>query len=114
MNLVWNSLLSMAGGWFFLSVCEAFTLGDHDYRLPGIGAYMAVAVEEGNTRAMIYGVVAMVILIVTMDFFIWRPILAWVQKFRLEEVPGVAPTEPLMGVVIRESRLVRYIKLVRR
>ena len=44
MNLVWNSLLSMSGGWFFLSVCEAFTLGDREYRLPGVGAYMATAI----------------------------------------------------------------------
>jgi NitT/TauT family transport system permease protein len=113
-NLVWNSLMSMAGGWFFLSACEAFTLGDKDYRLPGIGSYMAVAIAEGNSRAMIFGVIAMVLLIVSMDFVIWRPLLAWVQRFRLEDVPGVAPEEPLMGLVLRESRLVRWIKLIYR
>src|SRR5215468_1987748 len=64
MNLVWNSLMSMSGGWFFLSVCEAFTLGDHQYRLPGVGAYMATAIASGNVSAMIGGVVAMSLLIV--------------------------------------------------
>src|SRR5215831_11088883 len=71
MNLVWNSLLSMSGGWFFLSVCEAFTLGDHQYRLPGIGAYMATAIARGNASAMVGGVVAMSLLIVFMDILIW-------------------------------------------
>ena len=113
-NLVWNSLMSMAGGWFFLSACEAFTLGDRDYRLPGIGSYMAVAISQGDSRAMISGIIAMILLIVSMDFVIWRPMLAWVQRFRLEDVPGVAPEEPLMGLVLRESRLVRWIKLVYR
>src|SRR5579864_7284293 len=64
MNLVWNSLLSMSGGWFFLSVCEAFTLGDQEYRLPGIGAYMATAIAQGNASAMIGGIVAMSLLII--------------------------------------------------
>ncbi|MGK5086936.1 ABC transporter permease subunit [Bdellovibrionota bacterium FG-2] len=111
-NLAWNSLMSMAGGWFFLSVCEAFTLGDRDFRLPGIGSYMAKAVSEGNTLAMALGVMAMVTLIITMDIFFWRPVLAWVQKYRLEDVPGVAPPEPLMRLIMRESRIVRWLKLL--
>ena len=52
-GLVWNSMMSMAGGWFFLTVNEAFTLGDHDFRLPGVGSYMAVAIERGDTSAMV-------------------------------------------------------------
>ena len=47
-GLVWNSMMSMAGGWFFLTVNEAFTLGDHDFRLPGIGSYMSVAIDRGD------------------------------------------------------------------
>jgi NitT/TauT family transport system permease protein len=110
-NLAWNSLLSMAGGWFFLIPCEAMTLGEREYRLPGIGAYMDVAIKQGNNRAIAMAVIAMVLLIVLMDFAIWRPILSWVQKFRLEQVAGVAPTEPLMQIWIRESKIVRWITL---
>ena len=110
-NLAWNSLLSMAGGWFFLSVCEDFTLGKREFRLPGVGSYMAVAVAENDHAAMLMGVVAMVVLIVTMDFLIWRPILAWVQRFRLDGVPGTPKEEPFMGMVIRESRLIRWVRL---
>lgn len=113
-NLAWNSLMSMAGGWFFLSVCEAFTLGNREYRLPGIGSYMATAITAGDTGAMLLGVFAMVLLIVVMDFVIWRPIMAWVQRFRLEEIVGAAAEEPLMGVFIRESRILRWVKLLYR
>lgn len=111
MNLVWNSLMSMSGGWFFLSVCEAFTLGDQQYRLPGIGAYMATAIVQGKVSAMVAGVVAMSVLIVVMDVLIWRPVLAWAHQFRLEDIPGFTSTEPLMRNLVRESTLLRSLKL---
>jgi NitT/TauT family transport system permease protein len=85
MGLVWNSMMSMAGGWFFLMINEAFVLGDHDFRLPGIGSYMSVAVARGDTKAMFLAVVAMVTMIVVLDQLLWRPVVAWAQKFRLEE-----------------------------
>jgi NitT/TauT family transport system permease protein len=110
-NLAWNSLLSMAGGWFFLIPCEAITLGDKEYRLPGIGAYMDVAIKKGDSQAVAMAVIAMVLLIVMMDFVIWRPILSWVQKFRLEEISGISNTEPLMKLWIRESKIVRWVQL---
>src|SRR5215813_12325390 len=109
MNLVWNGLMSMSGGWFFLSVCEAFTLGNQQYRLPGIGAYMATAIARGNPSAMLAGIVAMSLLIVFMDILIWRPVLAWAHQFRLEEVPGFTVTEPLMKNLVRDSGLLRSL-----
>src|SRR5712692_9990758 len=63
-GLVWNGMLSMAGGWFFLMVNEAFRLGEHDYRLPGIGSFMSVALDQGNVKAMALAIAAMVIMIV--------------------------------------------------
>lgn len=113
-GLAWNSLLSMAGGWFFLIACEAFTLGDKEYRLPGVGAYMAVASEQGNTRAMVAGVIAMITIIMVLDFAIWHPILSWVRRFRLEDVPGVKPPEPYMVLAVKESRVFRYLKFLYR
>lgn len=113
-NLVWNSLLSMAGGWFFLIPCEAMTLGEREYRLPGIGSYMFTAIKESNNRAIVLAVLAMISLIVMMDFVIWRPTMAWVQKFRLEDVPGVAPPEPMMKIWIRESQLVSWVRIILR
>jgi NitT/TauT family transport system permease protein len=114
MNLVWNSLLSMSGGWFFLSVCEAFTLGDRQYRLPGIGAYMATAIAQGKPSAMVAGIIAMSLLIVVMDILIWRPVLAWAHQFRLEDIPGFTATEPLMRNLVRESRLLRWLNIAYR
>ena len=84
-GLVWNSMMSMAGGWFFLMVSEAFVLGDHDFRLPGLGSYMSVAVARGDGRAMAAAVVTMTLMIVGLDQLLWRPVVVWAQKFRIEE-----------------------------
>lgn len=110
-GLAWNSVISMANGWFFLSVCESFTLGERDYQLPGVGAYMAVAIKQGNTQAMVYGVITMVLIIVSLDFIIWRPILSWVRKFRVDEANEEIIAEPLMLLALKESRLIRWIKM---
>jgi NitT/TauT family transport system permease protein len=85
MGLVWNSMMSMAGGWFFLMICEAFRLGDRDFRLPGLGAYMSVAVEQGDYAAMLWAIAAMTLAIVALDQLLWRPVVVWAQKFRVEE-----------------------------
>src|ERR1019366_3725370 len=87
-GLVWNSMMSMAGGWFFLTVTEAFTLGDRDFRLPGIGSYMAVAIEKGDRRAMAWAIVAMTVMIVAVDQLLWRPLVVWSQRFRNAELEG--------------------------
>ncbi len=84
-GLVWNSMMSMAGGWFFLTVCEAFTLGEHDFRLPGLGSYVSLAIERGDGRAQALGVLAMLVMIVGVDQLVWRPIVAWAHKFTDEE-----------------------------
>jgi len=84
-GLVWNSMMSMAGGWFFLMINEAFVLGSRDFRLPGIGSYMSVAVAHGDLRAMAWAVLAMTLMIVGLDQFLWRPAVVWAQRFRAEE-----------------------------
>ncbi|NBX92831.1 MAG: ABC transporter permease subunit [Proteobacteria bacterium] len=111
MNLVWNSLMSLSGGWFFLSVCEAFSLGKQNYRLPGLGAYMAVAIQLGDTQAMLMGIAAMAGLIIVMDMLIWRPILAWAHQFRLEDLPGFASPDPLMKNLLRESAILNWFTI---
>jgi len=107
-GLVWNGMLSMAGGWFFLMVNEAFRLGDHDYRLPGIGSFMSVALDQGNVQAMALAIAAMVIMIVCVDQLLWRPLVVWVEKFRLDE-GGAGEAEPSSWVLdfLRRARLPR-------
>ncbi|MEO6004670.1 MAG: ABC transporter permease subunit [Opitutus sp.] len=80
-GLLWNSMMSMAGGWFFLMVSEAFVLGHHDFRLPGLGSYMSLAIERSDGRAQLLGVLAMLGMIVFADQVVWRPLVAWSHKF---------------------------------
>lgn len=87
-GLVWNSMMSMAGGWFFLTVSEAFVLGEHDFRLPGLGSYMSLAIERGDVRGQLLGVLAMLGMIVFFDQVVWRPVVAWSQKFTDEDSGG--------------------------
>ena len=110
-GLAWNSLMSMAGGWFFLTACEAFTLDtDKQFRLPGLGSYMAVAIEKGDTHAMIWGAISMIILIVGMDFVIWRPIIAWTRRFQLDEQQDTPQEIPYFQQLIQDSKIVRRIE----
>jgi NitT/TauT family transport system permease protein len=108
-GLVWNSMMSMSGGWFFLMVSEAFVLGHNDFRLPGIGSYMSVAVYQGNFPAMAYAILSMVIMIVFLDIFLWKPVVAWSQKFRIEDT-GIQPiTSSFFLDWLRKAGLLQYI-----
>ncbi len=109
-GLVWNSMMSMAGGWFFLTVTEAFTLGDHDFRLPGVGSYMSVAIDQGNVPAMLAAIVAMVAMIVAVDQIVWRPVIAWAQKFKMEETEAAGAPESWMLDLLRRSRLLAWMR----
>ncbi len=113
-GLVWNSMMSMAGGWFFLTVNEAFTLGDRDFRLPGIGSYMAVAIEKGDKAAMAWAVLAMVVMIVAVDQLLWRPLVAWSQRFRTAEVSGEPEPRSWVLDLLRRSAVLRRMRLSRR
>jgi NitT/TauT family transport system permease protein len=103
-GLVWNSMMSMAGGWFFLMINEAFVLGDQDFRLPGVGAYMSVAAGRGDWRAMVAAVAAMMTMIVLLDVVVWRPLVIWAQKFRYEDSTGQRQTS-LVYDWLRRTRL---------
>jgi NitT/TauT family transport system permease protein len=102
-GLLWNSMMSMAGGWFFLMVSEAFVLGEHDFRLPGLGSYMSLAIERGDGMAQLFGVLAMLGMIVFVDQVVWRPLVAWSHKFNDSE----STTEPgsWLWERIRRSRI---------
>src|SRR5690242_1926264 len=104
-GLVWNSMMSMAGGWFFLMISEAFVLGDKDFRLPGLGSYMSVAVARGDGRAMIAAVAAMTLMIVALDQLLWRPVVVWAQKFRVEESGQTEAMESWFLELLKRSRV---------
>ena len=89
--LIWNSMMSWAGGWFFLMAAEIFTVGQESFRLPGLGAYLQVAAFSGNTQALAWGLATLIIVILVMDQWIWRPLLAWADRFKLEMVESDNP-----------------------
>ncbi|HXZ14352.1 MAG TPA: ABC transporter permease subunit [Candidatus Sulfotelmatobacter sp.] len=108
-GLVWNSMMSVAGGWFFLMACEMFVLGDRDLRLPGLGSYLQTAANAGDTRAILFGVGAMVGVIVLMDQLVWRPVIAWGEKFKFEQVEASeAPRSPVLNF-LRRSKLLNWV-----
>ncbi len=108
-GLVWNSMMSVAGGWFFLMACEMFTLGDRDLRLPGLGSYLQTAANAGNTRAIFWGLGVMIGIIILIDQIIWRPVIAWAEKFKFEQVEST--NAPQSGVLdlLRSSRILPFI-----
>jgi NitT/TauT family transport system permease protein len=102
-------MMSMAGGWFFLTVNEAFTLGNRDFRLPGIGSYMNEAINQGNTPAMLAAIVAMVVMIVMVDQLFWRPIVVWSQKYKIEETADVDKPQSWVLSVLQRSRFCNWL-----
>src|SRR5713226_7183122 len=92
-GLVWNSMMSVAGGWFFLMACEMFILGNRDFRLPGLGSFLQTAASHGNTHAILWGVAAMVAVIVLLDQLVWRPIIVWADKFKFEQVESTGTAQ---------------------
>jgi NitT/TauT family transport system permease protein len=109
-GLVWNSMMSMAGGWFFLMISESFVLGDKDFRLPGIGSYMSVANEKGDVPAMLWAIFAMMLMIVVLDQLLWRPVVVWSQKFRVEEGGAVQGSTSWFYNWLRRSRIIDWLE----
>jgi len=92
-SLIWNSMMSFGGGWFFVAQSEAISVMNQDIKLPGLGAYMASAIERGDNRAALWAVLAMLVLILASDQLVWRPLLVWADKFKIELTESsLAPT----------------------
>ena len=107
-GLVWNSMMSVAGGWFALMVCEMFVLGPRDFRLPGLGSYLQTAASAGDTRSILWGIGTMVAVIVLLDQFVWRPVIAWAEKFKVETVESSdAPRSWVLSLVEHSSGLAK-------
>lgn len=113
-GLAWNSMMSMAGGWFFLVITETFSLGDKNFRLPGLGSYMVIAVEKQNILAMVYAILAMIIMIMLIDQIVWRPVMVWVQRFRIADTTtNINIPNSWLLKLLRYSRIVRWMGLKR-
>ncbi len=106
-GLVWNMVLSMSGGWFFVVASEAITLGDATWRLPGIGSYVALALEQRDLGAIGLAVLAMGLVILAYDQLIFRPLVAWSGKFRFETTAGANAPDPWVLALLRRTRVLR-------
>jgi NitT/TauT family transport system permease protein len=108
-GLIWNSMMSVAGGWFFLMACEMFVLGNRDFRLPGLGSYLQTAATAGDTRAILWGLATMIGVIILIDQLVWRPVIAWAEKFKLEQVGSAeVPRSPIL-TLLHSSKLLPFV-----
>jgi NitT/TauT family transport system permease protein len=108
-GLIWNSIVSVANGWFFLMVCEMFPVGSRNFRLPGLGSYLQTAASNGDFVAVTWGLVTMVLIIVLADQVLWRPLIAWSDKFKFENVESSdRVTSPVLDA-LRNSKIVGVI-----
>lgn len=108
-NLIWNSVMSWAGGWFFLMAAEIFTVGQRDFRLPGLGAYLQAAANKGDLQALAWGIGTLILIIVALDQLVWRPLLAWSDRFTLAMVSSDTPPTSWFYDILRGSRLLDWI-----
>lgn len=101
-GLIWNSMVSWAGGWFFLMAAETFTVGNRDFRLPGLGSYLQQAANQGNVSAILLGLGTLILVIVLLDQLVWRPILVWADRYKVEMVESdTAPTSWFYDILSR-------------
>ncbi|AOI71159.1 sulfonate ABC transporter permease [Burkholderia ubonensis] len=108
-GLIWNMMMSMSGGWFFVVASEAITVGNHTITLPGIGAYLAQAIGDKNLGAIGWVILAMTVVILAYDQLLFRPLVAWADKFRMETTSsGNAPESWLLDLV-RRTRLIHQL-----
>src|SRR5260370_22891069 len=105
-GLLWNSMMSWSGGWFFLMAAEIFRVGTRDFRLPGLGSYLQAAANAGSLRAVLAGLGTLVLVIVILDQFVWRPLTAWTDKFKVKMVEAEYPSSSWFAHLLSRSWLV--------
>jgi len=108
-SLIWNSMASWAGGWFFLMAAEIFSVGERNFRLPGLGAYLQEAANQGSLEAIAWGLGALVLTIVTLDQLVWRPLLAWSERFTMSLVESPNPPTAWFYDALRNSRMLHFL-----
>jgi NitT/TauT family transport system permease protein len=108
-GLIWNTMMSMSGGWFFVVASEAITVGNTTVKLPGIGSWLAVAIEQKDIQAVVLAVAAMGAVIVAYDQLLFRPIVAWADKFKFEQTAAAARPRSWVYDLIRRTRVIRLI-----
>jgi NitT/TauT family transport system permease protein len=113
--LIWNMMMSMSGGWFFVVAAEAITVGNTTVTLPGVGSYIALAIQQRNVVAIGYAIAAMFVVILIYDQLLFRPLIASADWFRLEQEAGLTPSRSWALTMMRRSRILAvFAKLFER
>src|ERR1035437_4283471 len=108
-GLIWNTMMSMSGGWFFVVASEAITVGNTTVTLPGIGSYVALGIQKQNLPAIGYAILAMLLVIIAYDQLLFRPVVAWADKFRFEQTASAAAPTSWMLDLFRRTRALRAL-----
>lgn len=107
-GLLWNMMMSMSAGWFFVVASEAISVSDQQILLPGIGSYITVAIKAANVHAILYAIFAMFIVILLYDQLIFRPLIAWADKFKSEQIAPEREARSWLVDMLHRTRLLRY------
>jgi NitT/TauT family transport system permease protein len=108
-GLVWNMMMSMSGGWFFVVASEAITVGNHTIVLPGVGAYLAESIGQKNLAAVGWAILAMTVVILAYDQLLFRPLVAWADKFRMETTSSSNQPQSWLLDLVRRTRLIHRV-----
>jgi NitT/TauT family transport system permease protein len=108
-GLIWNTMMSMSGGWFFVVASEAITIGNTTVTLPGIGSYVALGIQKQNLPAIGYAILAMLLVIIAYDQLLFRPVVAWADKFRFEQTASATAPTSWMLDLFRRTRALRAV-----
>lgn len=110
--LIWNMMMSMSGGWFFVVASESISVGQTNIALPGIGSYIALAIAQRNLTGIGWAIAAMLIVILLYDQLLFRPLVAWADRFRVEQEPGARAPKSWVLTMLRRARLVAWLTRV--
>ncbi|HTZ03522.1 MAG TPA: ABC transporter permease subunit [Xanthobacteraceae bacterium] len=105
-QLIWNMMMSMSGSWFFVVASEAISVGKTTVTLPGVGSYIALAIEHQDLKAVSWAIATMLVVILIYDQILFRPLVAWADRFRFEQEAGVLPPRSWVFDVLRQSRVI--------
>ncbi|HXR86310.1 MAG TPA: ABC transporter permease subunit [Stellaceae bacterium] len=108
-QLIWNMMMSVSGGWFFVVASEAISVADHQVLLPGIGSYISLAIDQRDLSAVLYAILAMLVLILLYDQLLFRPLLAWAQRFKVEELGEDEVEPPWFLIMMQRAQIVRLL-----
>ena len=105
-GLVWNSIVSVAGGWFALIACEISPFANYTYQLPGLGSYLQVTTNAGDYKALMFGIGTVILIVVATDQLVWRPLIAWSDKFKFEQVESAERVKSPILELLQRSNLI--------